>query len=31
MRINRGNRERLRGLGLDQSSLEVLGIQPAGR
>ena len=27
----RGNRERLRGLGLDQSSLEVLGIQPAGR
>jgi len=27
----RGNRERLRGLGLDQSTLEVLGIQPAGR
>ena len=27
----RGNRERLRGFGLDQSTLEVLGIQPAGR
>jgi glutamate synthase domain-containing protein 2 len=27
----RGNRERLRGLGLDQSTLKVLGIQPAGR
>jgi glutamate synthase domain-containing protein 2 len=27
----RGNRERLRGLGLDQSNLEALGIQPAGR
>lgn len=27
----RGNRERLRGLGLDQSSLQVLGIRPAGR
>ncbi len=27
----RGNRERLRGLGLDEITLEVLGIQPAGR
>ncbi|HIP96516.1 MAG TPA: FMN-binding glutamate synthase family protein [Anaerolineae bacterium] len=27
----RGNRERLRGLGLDQSTLDVLGIRPAGR
>ncbi len=27
----RGNRERLRGIGLDQQTLEILGIKPAGR
>jgi len=27
----RGNRERLRGLGLDEKTLEILGIKPAGR
>ena len=27
----RGNRERLRGVGLDQQTLEILGIKPAGR
>lgn len=27
----RGNRERLRGLGLDQLTLEILGVKPAGR
>ncbi len=27
----RGNRERLRGIGLDEKTLEILGIKPAGR
>jgi glutamate synthase domain-containing protein 2 len=27
----RGNRERLRGVGLDQTTLDILGIKPAGR
>ena len=27
----RGNRERLRGLGLDEKTLDILGIKPAGR
>ncbi len=27
----RGNRERLRGLGLDAQTLETLGVKPAGR
>lgn len=27
----RGNRERLRGLGLDEKTLEILGVKPAGR
>jgi glutamate synthase domain-containing protein 2 len=27
----RGNRERLRGIGLDAQTLEILGVKPAGR
>ncbi|MGZ5562157.1 MAG: glutamate synthase-related protein, partial [Halobacteriota archaeon] len=27
----RGNRDRLRGYGLDHTTLEILGVQPAGR
>jgi hypothetical protein len=27
----RGSRERLRGVGLDEKTLEILGIKPAGR